>query len=285
MTRNSATLPVRAGIGLRQRHLDEIAAEPGLAAWVEIHAENYMMPGGPRLAALERIRREIPVSVHGVGLSLGSASGIDREHLARLKALVDRIEPAAVSEHFAWSVADGVYLNDLLPLPCSKEVLDIVSSNVEQIQEVLGRRILVENPSRYLTLAISNMEEPELLSELACRTGCGLLLDVANIFVSSMNVGIDPDAYVAAISGCAVGEIHLAGHTIQAIAGGTLLVDSHSTSVPEPVWSLFERTLARIGPRPTLIEWDADVPGLQVLLDEAHHAETLIEAARRAHAA
>ncbi|MEI8393920.1 MAG: DUF692 domain-containing protein [Rhodospirillaceae bacterium] len=262
-----------AGVGLREPHMNDFFAGGLPAAWVEVHSENYLVPGGPRLANLERVRRERSISCHGVGLSLGSAEGLDRAHLARLRALFDRIEPALVSEHLSWSVVDGVYLNDLLPLAYTEEALELARRNIEWAQEAFGRTLLIENPSRYIAFADSPIPEPEFLAELARRTGCGLLLDVNNVYVSSRNLGFDPQRYLDAIPAERVGQYHLAGHAEVEIGTERVLIDDHGSRVCAEVWALFEYTLARIGPRPTLIEWDTNLPELSVLLDEARLAD------------
>ena len=262
------------GIGLRSPHLDEILATRPAVGWLEVHAENYM-GGGPALRGLERLRPDYPLSVHGVGLSLGSADGLDARHLERLARLVERLEPALVSEHLAWSVTGGAYLNHLLPLPYTEESLAVVSEHVERVQTRLGRRLLVENPSGYLRFRGAGIPEADFLAALVRRTGCGLLCDVNNIHVTCANLGGDPDDYLAALPAEAIGEIHLAGHAVNDADGHTILIDDHGSPVAPAVWALYERALARFGPRPTLIEWDTDVPPLAVLLAEA------AEAARR----
>jgi hypothetical protein len=254
-----------------------VAARPAID-WLEVHAENYMR-NGPGLRRLEAIRRDYPVSLHGVGLSLGTAEGIDADHLASLAALAARIEPALVSEHLSWSVAGGVYLNDLLPLPLTEEALAVVCWNVDRVQQALGREILVENPSTYLRFRHSTMSEPEFLGALAARTGCGLLCDVNNIYVSAQNLGVDPEAYVDAVPAEAVGEIHLAGHFRTERGGKTLLIDDHGDRVAAPVWTLYARAVRRFGRVPSLIEWDTRLPDLAVLLDEAARADRMAEGA------
>jgi uncharacterized protein len=271
----STGLPASAGIGLRSPHLDEIIATRPAVGWLEAHPENYMA-GGPAPRALERIRRDYPVSLHGVGLSLGSADRPDPRHLGRLKALVDRIEPALVSEHLSWSTTGAGYLNHLLPLPYTEESLAVLSRNVEQVQALLGRPLLVENPSIYLRFIHSPIPEPEFLAELARRTGCGLLCDVNNIHVTAHNVGLDAVAYLEALPPEAVGEIHLAGHARNDADGLTILIDDHGSRVAPEVWALYVRALARLGPVPTLVEWDTDIPSLDVLLGEAREADRLI---------
>jgi uncharacterized protein (UPF0276 family) len=260
-----------AGIGLRSLHVDEMLATTPSAGWLEIHAENYM-GGGPAVRALERLRQDYPLSVHGVGLSLGTAGGLDSRHLERLACLVERLEPALVSEHLSWSTTGGAYLNHLLPLPYTEETLDVVSEHVERVQARLGRRLLVENPSGYLRFRGDAIPEADFLAALARRSGCGLLCDVNNIHVTCANLGGDPDRYLAALPADAIGEIHLAGHAVNDADGRAILIDDHGSPVAPAVWVLYERALARFGARPTLIEWDTDVPPLAVLLDEAAKA-------------
>ena len=274
---NHVQAPVGVGIGLRIPHVAEILATRPAVAFLEVHPENYM-GGGPSLAALEQLRRNYPLSLHGVGLSLGGSDPLDTHHLARLKNLVERLDPAFVSEHLAWSVVDGAYLNHLLPLPYDEESLDALCSRVTQTQEALGRRILVENPSLYLRFKHSPISEPQFLGELARRTGCGILLDVNNIYVSCRNFDQDPCAYLDAMYMDAVGEIHLAGHSMNDVDGRTILIDDHGSRVPEPVWQLYARTLERGGPRPTLVEWDTNLPDLGVLLEEASTAQRCLDA-------
>lgn len=265
----------RVGIGLRAPHVAEIASGRPRVGWVEVHTENYL-GGGPAVRALDAVRAHYPVSLHGVGLSLGSATGMDRGHLARVASLAQRIEPALISEHLSWSVVDGVYLNHLLPLPYTEESLAVVAAHVAQVQETLGRRLLIENPSSYLRFRHSPISEPEFLGELARRTGCGLLCDVNNVFVTCANLGHDPGAYVAALPSRAIGEIHLAGHARNEADGHVILIDDHGSRVAGPVWALYERAVARCGPVSTLIEWDTDIPALGVLLDEAGTAERIL---------
>ena len=237
------------------------------------------MGGGPAVRDLERIRADYPLALHGVGLSLGSAEGIDGRHLARLRGLVERLAPALVSEHLSWSIAGGAYLNHLLPLPYDDETLGLLARHVEQAQEALGRRLLVENPSSYLRFRHSPIAEPEFLGELARRTGCGLLCDVNNVYVTCRNFGLDPVAYLEALPAGAVAEIHLAGHHANDADGHPVLIDDHGSRVAEPVWDLYARALRRFGPVPTLVEWDTDLPALAVLLDEAGTAQRHLDAA------
>ena len=269
MISNDAT--ALAGIGLRSPHVDEIIATRPEVGWLEIHAENYL-GGGPALRALEAIRRDYPISVHGVGLSLGTADGLDARHLARVGALVERLQPALVSEHLSWSIAGGAYLNHLLPLPYTDEALALVAGHVARVQDALGRTILVENPSSYLRFSDSPIPEPVFLGELARRTGCRVLCDVNNIYVSCRNFGLDPATWIDAMPADAVREIHLAGHSVNDADGQPILIDDHGSRVAEPVWDLYERLLARIGAAPTLVEWDTDIPALPVLLAEAQSA-------------
>lgn len=280
MTRNRAAIPFRAGVGLRHPHLPDFLAAPQPAAWLEIHSENYLAPGGPRLAALERLRRDYPLSCHGVGLSLGSAEGLDKAHLKRLRALYDRLAPGLVSEHLAWSTAPSwAFLADLLPLPYTREALDVVAANVDHAQEALGRRLLVENPSTYLRFQEADWDEAGFLSELARRTGCGLLLDVNNLHVSAANHGGDPRAALDQMPLAAVEEIHIAGHARVATPVGELLIDDHGSEVAEPVWALLTATLERAGPKPVLVEWDTNIPALPVLLAEARRADARLREA------
>ena len=273
---DSAQMPLsgKAGIGLRAQHLAEVVASPPAVGWVEVHPENYM-GGGPALRALDRLRADLPVSFHGVGLSLGSSDGISERHLARLAELVDRLQPALVSEHLSWSVVEGNYLNDLMPLPYTEESLELVAGHINLVQGRLRRRILIENPSSYLRYRHSTMPEPEFLAALVRLTGCGLLCDVNNIYVSGRNLGFDPVAYLAALPAEAVGEFHLAGHHANPVGQREILIDDHGSVVAEPVWALHRQALALIGARPTLIEWDCRIPPLPVLVAEAGKADAL----------
>lgn len=266
-----APSPVSVGIGLRAPYIDEVIESRPAIAWLEAHAENYMT-GGPSLARLETIRENYPLSLHGVGLSLGTAEGLDREHLCRLKTLVDRCAPMLVSEHLSWSVSGGVYLNDLLPLPYTEEAVALVARNIDEAQEALGRQILIENPSRYLSFRHSSIAEPEFLAALARRTGCGILCDVNNVFVTCSNLGLDARHYLDAIPAESVGEIHLAGHSRVVRDGIAMLIDDHASRVAPPVWELYRRAVARLGAVPTLIEWDKALPPLAVFLAESRAA-------------
>lgn len=276
MVHRSTSAKLGVGIGLRAPHVAEMLATRPAIGWLEVHAENYMGEGAP-LAALERLRADYPLSVHGVGLSLGSAEALDNRHLSRLQRLRARLAPTFVSEHLSWSIARGVYLNHLLPLPYTEETLAIVAQHVIHTQEALQCRLLIENPSSYLHFAHSAIPEPEFLGELVRRTGCGLLCDVNNIYVSCYNLGGDPVAYLDALPACAVGEIHLAGHAVNDADGQTILIDDHGAPVSDAVWALYGHALARFGSVPTLIEWDTNIPELAVLCAEAHTAERFMQ--------
>lgn len=266
-------IPAAAGIGLRFRHHRDVIEQLPAIGWMEIHPENYMGGGKPR-AELAAVRRDYPVSFHGVGLSLGSVDGIDPKHLQRLAELVVEIEPGLVSEHIAWSVADGNYLADLLPLPLTEEALDVVCANVNVMQEGLRRQVLVENPSSYLRYRHSTIPEWEFMSAVARRTGCGILCDVNNIVVSAANHGFDPYRYVGSLPVDRVGEIHVAGHSVREIGEGRQIrIDDHASRVGTEVWRLLDAAIARFGPVPTLVEWDNDIPPLSVLLEEAAQAQ------------
>ncbi len=269
--------PRGAGIGLRAPHHGEILARRPLLAFVEVHSENFFAAGGPLLALLERVRSLDALSLPGVGLSLGSADPLDERHLASLEALVRRFEPALVSEHLSWSSIDGRHANDLLPLPHTREAVAHVAARIGAVQDRLRRRILVENVSRYLDFAESEMPEWEFLGEVARRSGCALLLDVNNVQVNAVNHGFDARRYIEALDPALVAEYHLAGH--EATPWG--LVDTHASPVAAQVWALFEHALATLGPRPALLEWDADIPTLDVLLDEARRAQSALDHALR----
>ncbi len=264
-----------AGIGLRAPHLAQIERERPAAGFLEIHAENYLS-ASPAVQAIERLRAGYAFSLHAVGLSLGSADGLDEAHLGRVAALVRRLEPAWVSDHLAWSVSGGRYFNDLLPLPYTEESLAVVVRNVDRLQEALGRQVSIENPSCYLGFAHSTLSEPEFLSELVRRSGCGLLLDANNIVVTAHNLRLEPRDWLAGLPGAAITEYHLAGHAVNDADGEPILIDDHGSRVRDGVWALFGEVVERFGPRPTLIEWDTDIPPLSVLLDEAARAERVI---------
>jgi uncharacterized protein (UPF0276 family) len=265
-----ATRP--AGIGLRAAHHDAAVASRLSVGFLEVHAENYLT-GGPARRALETLRRDHAVSVHAVGLSLGSAEAIDAAHLGRVSALVAAIDPWLVSEHLAWSVTGGVYHNDLLPLPYTEEALGAAAANVERMQDGIGRRVLIENPSTYLQFDHSPIPEPEFLAALARRTGCGILLDVNNVYVSAVNHGFDPETYIDAVPEAAVEEIHLAGHHRTEEDGVAILIDDHGSPVCDAVMALYARAARRFPQAPTLIEWDSNVPALDALVAEARRAD------------
>jgi len=271
-------LAAAVGIGLRSVDVADVIATRPAVAWLEVHAENYMASGGPTLAALERIRESYPVAIHAVGLSLGSADPLDARHLRRLRALVERIQPALVSDHLSWSSLGGRYVNHLLPLPYTDETLHLVCDHVAQAQDALVRRLLVENPSSYLRFRESPIPEPDFLADVVRHTGCGLLCDVNNVYVSACNLGLDPVAYLDALPVDAIEEFHLAGHSVNDADGVPVLIDDHGARVAPEVWALFAQVLARSGPRPTLIEWDANIPELSVLVDEARRADAVMEA-------
>lgn len=265
-----------AGLGLKPPHYAEARDCRATGLWFEVHPENYLVDGGPRLAWLEAIRERHPVSLHGVALSLAADAAPDPVHLKRLRALADRIEPALFSEHLAWSAWRGAYHPDLLPFPRTGEALARIAANVSAAQDALGRRIAIENPSHYLRIDGHGWGEIEFLAELSRRTGCGLLLDLNNVFVSAANLDFSPVAYVDDFPGAAVMEIHLAGHSPDPALGDRLLVDSHDAPVSEAVWALHERLVARIGPRPTLVERDGNIPSFRELLAERDRAHALL---------
>ncbi|MDX5383251.1 MAG: DUF692 domain-containing protein [Rhodobacterales bacterium] len=271
--RPGTSLPAAPGVGYKAQHYSDIIADARPVGWLEIHAENYMGDGGRPIAQLRHLAERFPISVHGVGLSIGGEGPLDPDHLARLKHLCDWLNPASFSEHLAWSSHDSAFLNDLLPLPYTDATLARVADHIDQVQDTLGRRMLLENPSSYLAFAESTWSEPDFLRELTRRTGCGLLLDVNNVFVSATNLGFDPRGYVDAFPRDAVGEIHLGGHDADHDDhGAPLLIDSHGAPVADPVWTLLDHVLAASGPRPVLVEWDNDVPAWPVLAAEARRA-------------
>ena len=271
-------LPDTPGVGYKPQHFSDLLADPGSVGWLEIHAENYMGDGGRPLAQLRHLSERFAISVHGVGLSIGGEGRLDPDHLARLKHLVGWLKPASFSEHLAWSTHDTAFLNDLLPLPYTEATLSRVADHIDEVQEVVGRRMLLENPSSYLAFDESTLAETEFLREVARRTGCGLLLDVNNVFVSATNLGSDPVSYIDAFPLDLVGEIHLAGHDEDHDDHGRpLLIDSHGREVAEPVWTLYEHVIAKGGARPSLIEWDNDVPEWPVLEAEAARAAAILE--------
>jgi uncharacterized protein (UPF0276 family) len=268
-----------AGTGLKPEHAEDIFGQPRQVDFFEIHAENYMGRGGPPHDLLRRIRADYPLSIHGVGLSIGGTAALDRGHLARLKRLIAVYQPALFSEHLAWSTHDGVFLNDLLPLPYNEISLAHVCAHVDQVQDSLGMKMLLENPSTYVAFGATTMTDIQFLSEVAQRTGCGLLLDVNNVHVSAVNHGFDATAYVDAFPMQHVGEFHLAGFAEDRDSeGARLLIDDHGRPVSNVVWDLYCRALARICPAPTLIEWDNDVPPFDTLAGEVARARQLMAA-------
>lgn len=277
------SLPAQPGVGFKPQHFAAIRQTRPDLGFFEVHAENYLGAGGAPHAMLGALRQDHALSIHGVGLSIGGPS-LDEAHLARVKALCDRYQPDSFSEHLAWSSHGAEYLNDLLPLPYTPRTLDRVCDHVDRVQEVLGRRLLLENPSTYVIFRQSEIPETAFMAEIARRTGCGLLLDVNNVFVSCVNHRNDPLAWLDAFPLDLVGEIHLGGHDQEDLPSGPLLIDAHGAEVAEPVWALYAEVLDRAGPLPTLIEWDTDVPEWPVLFAEAQRAQTLL-ADRRQHAA
>ena len=273
----ATTLPRRAGVGLKSQHYNDILIERPDIGWFEVHPENYMGEGGPPHHYLTKIRQDYPLSLHGVGLSIGGSEPPSKDHLARIKTLVDRYQPASFSEHLAWSSHEAGYFNDLLPLPLNEETCQTVANHIDQIQSVLGCRLLLENPSTYVAFENSTMEEIEFLGEVAKRSGCGLLLDVNNVYVTCTNHDRDPARYIADFPMHLVGEVHLGGHAPdEDDLGNRLLIDAHDREVIEEVWQLYEQTLKLAGPLPTLIEWDNDIPAWATLYEESQRAETLL---------
>jgi uncharacterized protein len=273
-------LPVAdsAGTSFKHEHMNAILAESRQAGFFEVHAENYMGAGGPPHQALERIRRDHPVSLHGVCMSIGGPQPLDRAHLARFRGLVERYEPALVSEHLAWSTHETTYFNDLLPLPYTQATLAHVCEHIDEVQDAIGRRILIENPSTYVAFASSTMSETDFIRTITCRTGCGLLLDVNNVFVSATNHGYAAFDYLSDFPLAEVGEIHLAGHAEQSDdEGERLLIDSHDEPVADAVWKLYEIVMSRCGPIPTLIEWDSKIPAWPILRAEAVAAQAILD--------
>jgi uncharacterized protein len=277
VNRSFGPMPARAGIGLRAQHHDDLLRDRPDVGWLEAHSENYFADGGAQIDLLLALRQLYPLSLHGVGLSLGSVDPLDREHLRRLKRLVSVSEPQLLSEHLSWGAANGTYLNDLLPLPYTREALDHMVARVGEVQDYLGRQILIENVSSYLEFAQSDMTEWEFLDSLAVRSGCGLLLDVNNVYVSSRNHGFDAREYIAHVQPRHVREIHLAGHTVNRHGDFSILIDTHSRPVSDAVWDLYAFAIDRLGRTPTLIEWDSEIPALPVLVAEAHRADRHLE--------
>jgi uncharacterized protein len=275
---SSSKLPARSGAGFKPQHADAILSDDFRIGFLEVHAENYMGAGGHPHRILTRMREDFPLSVHGVGLSIGSPTGLDPVHLARLRAVVDRYQPAMVSEHLAWSTHDDHFFNDLLPIPYDEQTLTRVCDHIDQVQEALGQKILLENPSTYVAFEAATMSETDFIRAIARRTGCGLLLDINNVHVSATNHGYGALDYLADFPLLSVEEIHLAGHsTDEDDAGLPLLIDSHDRPVDDVVWSLYREVLTRTGPLPTLIEWDNDVPDWSILKREAERADAILD--------
>jgi uncharacterized protein (UPF0276 family) len=278
MSREHAANALPAGVGLRLPHLAEVAAGASSAAWLEAHPENFLgIPHAREL--LLRARHHHPIALHTVGVSVGTATGLDRAHLARLRALVDELDPLLVSGHLAWSTHDGVYLNDLLPIPYDDDAMRVVATNVHEVQDAVRRCYVVENPASYVAFSTSTRAETDFLAELASRTGCKLLCDVSNAFLSAANLGYDAYEYINGLPADAVAELHLGGFTREADdAGATVLIDTHAAAIAEPVWELYAHALRRFGPQPTLIEWDNALPNFAQLLSEAEHADRVVHA-------
>ena len=282
MTASHATraqpIPTAVGIGLRPAHLAHVLAQRPPVPFFEVHSENFFCAGGALWDAFDAVRRDYPVSLHGVGLALGSTAPLDANHLAALRTLVDRVEPALVSEHVCWGRVDGRHFNDLLPLPYTEEALALMASRVRQLQDTLGRRVLLENVSSYVHFTHSTLGEGEFLAALARESGCGLLLDVNNVYVNHINHGSDPQRLFTALDPATIGELHLAGFTRKDGLGGPLLIDSHDARVDPAVWALYADAVARFGRKPTLIEWDQHLPDFGVLEDEARRAMEILHA-------
>ncbi len=275
----SAAIPVRAGIGLRSQHHRDALTSQRQVGWLEVHSENYFGAGGVPLRDLETLRVDYPISLHGVGMSLGSVDELDRQHLKRLKDLIQRIEPGLVSEHLSWNSFGGKYLNDLIPIPYTEETLAYFVARVNQVQDYLGRELLIENPSSYLEYQFSTLSEPDFINELARQSGCGILLDVNNVYVSCSNHGWNALDYLQSIRSEKVGEIHLAGHSVNRVGDQRILIDTHDGPVCDAVWQLYHTAIQLMGSRPTLIEWDADLPTWQTLIAEAETANDYLEQA------
>lgn len=273
----SNPIPACAGIGLRTPHCAEVIETKPDIGFFEVHTENYFGLGGARHRMLEAIRADYPLSFHGVGLSLGSTDPLNLRHVARTKELADHYEPALLSEHLSWGSVEGRYLNDLLPLPYTQEALDLVVARIQEVQDRLQRQILVENVSSYLEFEHSTLSEWDFVTETAQRSGCGILLDVNNVYVNAVNHGFEAQDFFDGVPAGSVQEIHLAGHTVNEFDDGRLLIDTHNQPVCDAVWSLYETALRRSGPVPTLVEWDTDLPDLAVLVTEAATAQRLLE--------
>jgi uncharacterized protein (UPF0276 family) len=275
-TRVPGSIPASAGIGLRAQHQNELRNSPPAVDWLEAHSENYFSDAGPQMEALLQLREHYALSLHGVGLSLGSVDPIDRAHLMKLKRLIGRTSPAFVSEHLSWGSIDGRFVNDLLPLPYTQESLAHMVSRIDQVQSALQRTILVENISSYLQYSHSDIDESAFLTELARATGCGLLVDINNLYVNEKNHGVDARRFIESIPPPVVRELHLAGHSSNRVGRAEILIDTHSTPVCDAVWALYRHALRHFGALPTLIEWDADIPPIDVLLGEAHKAQSFL---------
>jgi uncharacterized protein (UPF0276 family) len=276
----SGPIPAQAGIGLRSAHHEALVRERPAVGWIEVHTENYFHDGGPQVRALEKARELYPLSLHGVGMGLGSLDPPDRTHLAKVRRAIDRYAPALVSEHASWGSHQGEFFNDLLPLPYTDEAVRHLGRRISEVQHELGRQLLIENLSCYLNYRCSRMTEWEFLAAVVEESGCGLLLDVNNAYVNSVNVGLDPVAFIDGLPAQSVQEIHLAGHTRRSVGGRDILLDDHGSRVPEAVWQLFDHAIRRFGPVPTLVEWDTNVPALEVLVGEAARAQRSMEVAR-----
>jgi len=279
-TSPSNRLPEAPGVGYKAQHFSALREDPGPVQWIEIHAENYMGDGGRPHAQLRALRNDFPISVHGVGLSIGGEGPLDKDHLDRLARLMDWLEPASFSEHLAWSTHGAEFLDDLLPLPYTNATLTRIADHIDQVQSRLGRRMLLENPSSYLAFSQSTWTETDFLAELVRRTGCGLLMDVNNVFISATNLGYTPQDYIDAYPVDAIGEIHVGGHDQdEDDHGSPLLIDSHGRETAEPVWALLQQVLTRTGPAPVLVEWDNDVPEWPILRGEADRAAQALQGA------
>ena len=278
----SIDLPIEnPGVSFKPRYYEEASAGEHALGWFEIHAENYMIDGGPVRNQLQQLRRDYPISCHGVGLSIGSEQALDRSHLSRLKTLLDWLEPAVFSEHLAWSSHGVNFFNDLLPLPYTKATLEQVVNHIDEVQNTLQRPMLLENPSTYLDFSTHEMGEAEFISKIIRRSGCGLLLDINNVYVSAINQGFSANGFLDALPVEAIGQIHLAGHSAdQDEAGNCLLIDSHNQPVAQPVWELYDAAIEKFGATPTLIEWDDDLPEFTRLQAEANAAEQRLRVAR-----
>lgn len=277
MTFEFKPIPARAGIGLRAEHYRDAVEYTGDVSWYEVHPENYFGRGGIPHHYLERIRSDYPVSFHGVGMSIGSVDKLDRGHLKRLSELIDYYQPGHVSEHLSWSSVNGTFFNDLLPIPYTEEALDHVSEKVQQVQEALKRQIIIENASTYLEFKASTIPEWEFTNVLAERTGCGLLLDVNNVYVNACNHGFSARKYLSEVNPRYVKEIHLAGHTVKTVDDTEIRIDTHNQLVCDQVWQLYQYAISRMGKIATLLEWDTDLPEFSVLLDEVNQAQTIMD--------